>query len=199
MVSSRLLSGIRYSLLVMVLSSVMLGPSHARKIDDVDFPNIITIDGSDVELQLNGMGYRVKFIFDVYILGFYTESQVETRDAAQSLKGPKRIIMHMVREEVGRDKMISALNDGFEKNTSDQQFAKLESRIRKFATFFPDLFKDDVIALDYIPGPGTRVTVNGAIKGVIEGADFYTALLDIWLGDEPADDDLKAAMLGIDD
>lgn len=45
--------------------------------------------------------------------------------------------------------------------------------------------------------PGTRLTINGEEKGVIAGADFYSALLDIWLGDEPADDDLKDAMLGI--
>jgi len=41
--------------------------------------------------------------------------------------------------------------------------------------------------------------MNGEVKGVIAGADFYTALLDVWLGDEPADEDLKEAMLGEDD
>jgi hypothetical protein len=54
-----------------------------------------------------------------------------------------------------------------------------------------------VLLYDFIPGTGTRVTINGEEKGVIEGADFYAALLDIWLGDEPADDDLKDAMLGM--
>ena len=34
-------------------------------------------------------------------------------------------------------------------------------------------------------------------KGVIEGEDFNAALLDIWLGEEPADDDLKEEMLGL--
>jgi hypothetical protein len=176
----------------------MAKPLLARQIDGVSFPDNVTLDGSDVPLQLNGMGYRVKFVFDVYILGFYTESKVDSRDSAQALKGPKRIIMHMVRDEVSRDKMISALNDGFEQNTTDAQLASLESRIKQFSTFFPDLVKDDVVILDYIPGVGTRVSVNDGVKGTIEGVDFYPALLDIWLGDEPADDDLKDAMLGVE-
>jgi len=36
-------------------------------------------------------------------------------------------------------------------------------------------------------------------KAIIEGTDFYTALLDVWLGEEPADSDLKQAMLGLDE
>ena len=51
--------------------------------------------------------------------------------------------------------------------------------------------------LDYVPGSGTKVTIKGVEKGVVEGEDFNAALLDIWLGDEPADDDLKEAMLGL--
>jgi len=173
---------------------------NARQIDDVTLPDNITIDGTSVPLQLNGMGYRTKFIFDVYILGFYTESKVGSRDAAQALAGPKRIIMHMVREEVSREKMANALREGFEENTSDEQLAKLNARIQTFTDYFPDLKKGDVIILDYVPASGTRITINDKVEGVIEGADFYTGLLDIWLGEEPADDDLKDAMLGqVDD
>ncbi len=43
------------------------------------------------------------------------------------------------------------------------------------------------------------MTINGEEKGIIEGDDFYAALLDIWLGEEPADEDLKEAMLGEED
>ena len=173
--------------------------TNARQIDDVSLPDNVTIDGTDVPLLLNGMGYRTKFIFDVYILGFYTESKVESRDAAQALTGPKRIIMHMVREEVSREKMANALREGFEENSSDEQLAKLNARIQTFTDYFPDLKKGDVIILDYVPTSGTRITINDKVKGVIEGADFYAVLLDVWLGEEPADDDLKDAMLGLDD
>ena len=55
------------------------------------------------------------------------------------------------------------------------------------------------VLLDYLPGQGTRVTIKGDVKGVIDGKDFNDALLNIWLGDEPADDDLKEAMLNAED
>ena len=170
--------------------------SQARQLDDVTLPDSVTLNGTDVALQLNGMGYRSKFIFNIYVGALYTESKVETRDAVQALKGPKRVVMHMVYGEVDREKITHGWNEGFEENNSGEQMAKLKTRLKTFDSYFPDLKENDVILLDYIPGKGTRVTINGKLKGVIEGADFYSALLDVWLGEEPADDDLKEAMLG---
>ena len=37
---------------------------------------------------------------------------------------------------------------------------------------------------------------NGNKKGSIAGLEFKKALFGIWLGDKPADDDLKTGMLG---
>ncbi|NOQ88844.1 MAG: hypothetical protein GQ550_07955 [Gammaproteobacteria bacterium] len=170
--------------------------TEARQLDDVTLPDSVTIDDTDVALQLNGMGYRTKFIFDIYVGGLYTESKVESRDAAQALKGPKRVILHMIHDEVSREKITGGWNDGFEANNSDEQLEKLQARIKVFNGYFPDLKKDDVMLFDYIPATGTRVIINGEVKGVVEGADFYSAMLDIWLGEDPADDDLKDAMLG---
>jgi len=54
----------------------------------------------------------------------------------------------------------------------------------------------DVIVLDYLPGAGTRVTVNKDNKGTVAGEEFNRALLRIWLGNQPVDATLKKAMLG---
>lgn len=185
-----------FVLLTAVLFSAV---TEARQLGDVTLPDKVTLDGSDVELQLNGAGYRTKFVFKVYIGALYTESRVASRDEAQALKGPKRILMHMVHDEVDRKKITDGWNDGFEENNTDEQLEKLQARIDTFNSFFPDLKKGDVLLYDFIPATGTRVTINGEEKGIIDGADFYAALLDIWLGDEPADDDLKEAMLGEED
>jgi len=54
-----------------------------------------------------------------------------------------------------------------------------------------------VVDLDYLPESGTRLTVRGQPMGKdIAGEDFYQALLRIWLGARPAQDDLKDALLG---
>ncbi len=185
-----------YTAFFITLFAVLFSLSlNARQLDDVSLPDSVTLDGTDAVLQLNGMGYRTKFIFKVYVGALYTESKVNSRDAVQALKGPKRIALHMVRK-VSREKMTAALNEGFEENTSKKQLEKLQSRQKIFNSYFPDLKIGDVILIDFIPATGTRVTINGEEKGIIEGADFSLALVDVWLGEEPADDDLKDAMLG---
>jgi hypothetical protein len=52
------------------------------------------------------------------------------------------------------------------------------------------------IALDWT-GSGTQLVVDGKPAGkAIEGEDFYRALLRIWLGSHPVQEDLKKALLG---
>ncbi len=190
----------RYLILLVMAFSVTFSVSgHTRQLDEVTLPDSVTLKGTDVALQLNGMGYRTKFVFDVYVGALYTESKVSSRDAVQALTGPKRIVMHMVYDEVSHEKMADAWNEGFEENNSDASLEKLQSRLKTFIGYFPDLKEGYVVLLDYVPATGTHVTINDEEKGVIEGADFYTALLDVWLGEEPADGDLKDAMLGDDD
>ena len=182
--------------IMLLLTGLLSASVNAAQLDDVDLPDEVTLDGTDTPLQLNGMGYRTKFVFNVYVAALYTETRAGSRDAVQTLKGPKRVLMHMVHDEVSQKKMAAAWTEGFEENNSDEQYKKLESRLNTFISYFPDLKKGDVVLLDYIPAVGTLVSFNGESKTVIEGADFYAALLDVWLGEEPADDDLKDAMLG---
>ena len=56
--------------------------------------------------------------------------------------------------------------------------------------------KGMAIDLDWT-GSATRLQVDGRSAGnPIAGEDFYRALLRIWLGDKPVQDDLKKALLG---
>ena len=182
---------------LLVIAMMLSTPVYSRQLGDVDLPDSVTLDGTEQVLQLNGMGYRTKFVFKVYVGALYTETKADSRDKVQSLKGPKRIVMHMVHDEVSREKMNAAWLEGFEDNNSDEQFGRLKTRLDTFTALFPDLKAGDVIYLDYIPSSGTQVIFNGEKKPVIEGADFYAALLDVWLGEEPADGDLKDALLGL--
>jgi hypothetical protein len=53
-----------------------------------------------------------------------------------------------------------------------------------------------VVHIDFIPGSGTRINVNGQDMLTIPGEDFFRALLRIWLGRKPVDGRLRDAMLG---
>ena len=100
-----------------------------------------------------------------------------------------------------RDLSAQQLNEAFEKginaNTSAVEVEAMKPRIAELLSLFTDGKEGDVILIDYVPDAGTALPLNGARKGKpIPGEDFYRALLRIWLGDKPVDDDLKRAMLG---
>jgi hypothetical protein len=52
-------------------------------------------------------------------------------------------------------------------------------------------------AVEWVPGTGTVILVNGQATGQpIKEPEFYSALMKIWLGKSPADAGLKDALLG---
>lgn len=150
------------------------------------------------ELVLNGAGVRTRVVFKVYVSALYLQKKLGGPDAIFGDSGPKRVSLHLLRE-ITADQLFSALNDGLKANHSPEQLAKLDPQTREFEAIFkktPNAKTGDVILLDYLPGAGTRITVNGDVKGTIAGAEFYTALLRVWLGDKPAEAGLKKALLG---
>jgi hypothetical protein len=102
--------------------------------------------------------------------------------------------------DVGADAFTEALADGIRANHSQAEAKALEPRIKQLAAIMAELKeakKGMAIALDWLPASGTVMLVDGAPRGkAISGEDFYRALLRIWLGDKPVQDDLKKALLG---
>ena len=98
-------------------------------------------------------------------------------------------------DELTKEKLVDAWNDGFNANQSKAQLAGLQERIDAFNALFPAVKQGDVVHVDYLPSQGTQVTVNEKVLGVVAGSDFNQAVLAIWLGKKPASKDLKKAML----
>ncbi len=169
-------------------------PAYAK-----DIAGVMVNDSLQTEegttLQLNGAGIRSKFFMDIYIAELYMEKPSTVAAEVIGDKGKKRIVMHFLYKEVGKDKLVEAWNEGFKENNSAGDLAKLQERINQFNALFVDVIKDDVIILDYAPATGTVVTIKGQKKGAIPGTDFNDALLKIWLGDKPVSGGLKDNLL----
>jgi len=150
------------------------------------------------ELVLNGAGLRKRIIFNVYVIGLYLPEKKSDPAAVLALAGPKRAAMHMLRD-VGADTFTEALVEGLRKNASEAEYKALEPRVQELSTIIAQIGeakKGMNIALDWT-GAATRIVVNGKPAGKpIAGEDFYRALLRIWLGDKPVQDDLKKSLLG---
>lgn len=149
-------------------------------------------------LQLNGAGLRTRLLFKVYVGALYLGEKQHSAAAVLGDAGAKRVAMHMLRDLSG-EKLLEAFDKGLAANNTPAELAALGARIKDFSAIFrtaKEVVKGDVITLDFLPGEGTRVSINGAEKGRIAGAEFNRALLKIWLGDEPVDEDLKKGLLG---
>jgi len=183
----------RRALLVFAL---IAAPALAAEVAGVQVGDRARVDSS--ELVLNGAGLRTKYFLSIYVAGLYlTEKKASPADIL-ALTGAKRITMHLMRG-VSAKQLTDALELGIRSNTTPAEREALKDRLGELTDIMDAIQtakKGDLIALDWIPGTGTRIVLNGESRGkVISGEDFYRALLRIWLGDEPAQESLKKALL----
>ena len=154
---------------------------------------------ANADLALNGAGLRKRVFFQVYAIGLYLPQKSSSAAEILQQPGPKRVAIHMLRD-VGADTFTEALVDGIRANHSEADAKSLEPRIKELAASIAELKeakKGMAIALEWQPPTGTVLLVNGAARGKpIAGEDFYRALLRIWIGDKPVQDDLKKVLLG---
>jgi hypothetical protein len=188
----------RFIATLAVTAAIGIGAAHAAEVSGVKVADTARV-GSGPELVLNGLGVRSRMMFDVYAAGLYlTEKKTSPADVL-ALGGPKRVSLTMMRD-VGADQLAESLIEGIKLNSSPAELDKMKAQLDELMATMKAVGqakKGDLITLDFAPDAGTRVGVNGKEVGKpIAGADFYRALLKIWIGDKPVQDNLKKALLG---
>ena len=177
-----------------LLLLLLAAPAFAAEVAGVKIDEQARVGSA--ELVLKGAGLRKRFFLQVYAMGLYVADR-NADPVAQP--GAKRIAIHMLRD-VEADQFVGALAEGIRDNHSAAEAKALEPRVAQLGAILAALKeakKGMLITLDGVPG-GTLVSVDGKPAGKpIEGEDFYRALLRIWLGDKPVQDDLKKALLGL--
>lgn len=185
-------------MILSLLALLMFNASGAYALDvsGTNVPDKASVEGT--ELQLNGAGMRSKFMFKVYVASLYTTAKKTTAEDVLADTGAKRMQLN-IRRELTAEQLLEALHEGVKANNSAAELAPLEARLKEFDGIMTSVGKaspGNVITLDYVPGSGTRVQLNGQNKGTIAGDDFNKALLKIWLGPEAVQASLKKALLG---
>ena len=94
-----------------------------------------------------------------------------------------------------------SLVPGIHQNVDTKKVPRLGERINQMERIISSIGNTeagDVIDFDYLPDVGTTVALNGVRKEVaIVGADFYDAVLGIFVGINPVDERLKRGLLGL--
>ncbi len=185
------------SRLVAFLFLVSMAGAHAADVAGVKIDDKTRVANAD--LTLNGAGLRKRAFFQVYAIGLYVPQKASSAQALLEQPGPKRVAIHMLRD-VGAEAFSEALAEGIRANHTEAEMKALEPRVKELTAIIAEVGqakKGMAFALDWQPQAGTVMLVNGAARGrPIAGDDFYRALLKIWIGDKPVQDDLKRALLG---
>lgn len=181
-------------LVLFLVGMVSFAAAEARQYGDVTIPD--TLEAGGETLGLSGAGYRSKFFMKMYLGGLYLKESNSGPDAVVAADEAMLIRLHIVSGKITSERMIEAIDEGFEKSAGDN-LASLAEMIDQFKGFFSEEIKvDDVFDIAYVPGEGVSVQKNGNLLGTIEGIDFKQAVFGIWLGDDPADKGLRKKMLG---
>lgn len=180
---------------LVLIGLLLAAPAMAVKVAGVDVAEQISGDGGQ-QLVLNGAGIRSKFFVKVYVGALYLTEKTKNSAQVLAMPGAKRVSMHVLYDEISKQKLTDGWSDGFRNNQDESAFDALQTRLRAFNDMFESVKKGDVILMDFSADGATRVSINGKVKGTVDGGDFQRALLKVWLGEDPADGDLKEAMLG---
>jgi hypothetical protein len=165
-----------------------------QTVGGVTLPKKIMIGGT--VLDLNGAGVREKLWIDMYACGLYVLKKSNDENVIINNNEHTAIKIQIISSLITSKKMAAAVEEGFKKST-DGKTKSIRKRINQFKEVFAEeeIKQGDVYDIIYVPKKGTVIFKNGKLKPIIEGLDFKKALIGIWLGDQPADKELKKNLL----
>lgn len=179
-------------LFALVLVGLMMQPALAVDVAGVQLPATVEIAGQT--LQLNGYGIRKKFFFKVYVGSLYTAHRANSTAQVVDSRGGKLIRMNFLYSKVDKEKIVGGFAEGIKKNSPELQ---QDPAITQFLGWFDaDFIAKDQVDLAIDKDNTVSASHNGRQLGSLQSANLAKAILLIYLGDNPADDDMKAGMLG---
>lgn len=181
------------SIAALAFAVIAIAPSSkAETLVGVNIPDKATVAGKS--LKLNGVGLRTATMLKikVYVIGLYLENTSTDAKSIIASTETKRIEMEFVRG-VDAGKIRDGWSEAFQHNYPN--VAAIQKEIDTFNASMQDMREGDQIVLDF-DGDELELSVKGAVAATISGNDFQQAVLSIWLGPKPPNEDLKQGLLG---
>ena len=161
-------------LLLLFASLVLATGAAALDVEGVKLDDKASVGGQ--ELVLNGAGVRKRAIFKVYVGSLYVPENVKTGEEVLA-KAPRRIQLNLLRN-LSSDQLIDALMDGFKQNLTAAEMQAIAVQTGELAAVmksFGEAKEGSVVTLDFVDN-ATKIGLNGATRGTIDGAAFNDAL-----------------------
>lgn len=174
---------------------VASGLSSAMLLDGNNIPEQQQVHGQD--LQLNGAGARSAMGTKIYLAALYLPNKSQDADTAINAASSKRMLLQFKRN-VRATVVVASLRDGIKQNASDSELNVLQPALQQMESALSDIYETrsgDRLALDFAKDGSVALFYNDTPAGNLSGPSIGPAMLKIWLGKKPANDELKNALL----
>lgn len=182
----------------LALAATSATPASAVEVAGARLPDTLTLGGAP--LVLNGAGIRTKTFLKVkvYAAALYLPSRSSDGAAVIALDAPKAVRLALLRD-IDRQQLLDSIREGMDAAEKGRA-ARFEKQIMTIDAAMPPQAKaGQSVVVNYVPGQGTTVGIDGGSTTTVPGKDFADALFGVWLGAKVADgglEDLRDALLG---
>lgn len=156
----------------------------------IQFEDEITVDGHI--LTLHGIGLlKWKYIVDVYLVALYKPKDIPVINISTNVA--KRLEYYFFVDMKASDFQST----GFQlmaRNIGDKKAQELTRELDAFNELYQDVKEGQRYTLTFLPGKGLEMALDGKSLGVVEGDEFGSSYLSIWLGPDPVDKSLQQGM-----
>ncbi|MDA3955392.1 chalcone isomerase family protein [Oceanispirochaeta sp.] len=180
-------------IITLLLFSLTLPVFSAPVLSGVKLMDQVSYNGKNYELS--GAGIRKKLFLKLYVGSLYTEKAISSESEVLSGSVASVIQLDIISKLITSELMAETIEEGFAKAMGGDT-SSLQGKINDFQA----VFKDEIVKGDqftFISLPGMGVVAYKGKKELITIKDdrFRKVLFTIWLGDDPADANLKKGML----
>jgi hypothetical protein len=161
----------------------------------VKFPG--SYKAKNQQLVLNGTGVRQKFMIDLFTGGLYLKSKCTDGNKIVNANELMAIKIQVTSDVITSKRLEDNMRSEF-KRVTNGNLGPYKARIEELVKAFKeDVNIGDTFDLVYDPIEGLKIYKNNHLKTQVAGLDFKQMVFSTWLGNDPADKDLKKGMLGV--
>ena len=171
---------------------------NEKSINRSVFPNTIEFDNQT--LTLSGIGIRNKLWSDLYTQALYVSIPSNNAEVIINSDSKMSMLIHITSALITSKKFSKTVNNSIKKTVGDEKWLTFKSELDLLekAINNDQIVKDDVFNLIYNDEDNSIwIIKNGIVRGKIPSLEFKKAFFGIWLGPNPADENLKKDLLGL--
>lgn len=177
--------------------TLFLFTSADVEVSDVLYKSEVTFNNKI--FVLNGAGIREKFFLDLYTVGLYLKTKSSHAEAILNSEDGKLLRIVVVSGLITSDRFNKGMDEGFKKSSNGEAYL-YSDQIELLKNGFGSDFNVNDEFFIYFESDG-KVSIYKGIKlrmVIPSNKYFQKILLGVWLGKEPAGNQLKENLLGID-